>query len=97
MMGMKMSKWKSGGARNEILSGDGYYVSYNGNPGGGIAMFAGDDGAETALNVGGNFYILNGDFRAEYEAAFDAGADAMLAVYAKHKAEHRSSWSEDAA
>ena len=57
-------------------------------------------GAETALYLGdkkgprGTYLILSGDFRAAYEEAFP-DKDACVAVYEKHKAEHRSVWSED--
>ena len=58
---------------------------------------------ETALHVdeydeylgGSCWFILNGDFRDEYAAAFPGGLPAVLAVYAKHKAASRSNWSTD--
>lgn len=92
------------GRKNYILKGGNpeteefFYLSYNPDPGSGFEMFQGDNGSsETALytRVDDKFRILNGDFREEYEAAFPSGVDACLEVYNKHKAEKRSSWSED--
>lgn len=53
---------------NSLMSRDGYRVSFNPSPGMGFSTFAADDGgAETALIVDGEYLILNGDFREEYE------------------------------
>jgi hypothetical protein len=52
---------------------------------------------ETALHVRGSdqgWRILNGDFRAEYEAAYPS-LEACIAVYEKHKNDCRSDWSTD--
>lgn len=68
---MKFKKNKHGG--NYVLDGDGFFISYNPNPGAGISSFAADNGGdETALCAGKKdsdieYRILNGDFRAEYE------------------------------
>ena len=81
---------------NMVLSGDGFYVSYN--PGEG--PLAPDDGKpETALVIknvrGPTFLILNGDFRKEFENLIDQGCDACRMFYEIKKVKDRSSWSED--
>jgi len=82
------------GMGNEILQGDGFHVSFNANPGSGISLFQSDAGsAETALCAGGEFFILNGDFRKEYEAIVDQGLTACLDFF-KSKSELKSSWSD---
>lgn len=52
---------------------------------------------ETALVMDGEYYILNGDFREQYEDAFlEFGSDAAkikAAVYDKYKDDNGSSWS----
>lgn len=81
---------------NEILTGDGFFISYQANPHPFGAMFSSDHGgSETALHVGGKYLILNGDHRAEYQEAATRGADACVAVYQSRRAAQRSSWSED--
>lgn len=40
------------------------------------------------------WYILKGDFREQYEKAFDDGLDACLRVY-RDNIQHRSGWSTD--
>ena len=97
------AKWESMGgiSGNEVLVGDGFYVSYM-PPGGGAVLTrlfdADDGGSETALCIRGDkktaYFILNGDFRAEYEKAIALGLDACKAVFTKHESKHRSSWSE---
>jgi hypothetical protein len=64
----------------------------------GISFFNSEtrDG-ETALvdyKNGATFYILNGDFRKEYESVIDGGFEACLRVY-KSNLDKRSSWSSD--
>lgn len=50
---------------------------------------------ETALWIEEKFYILNGDWRKEYEQAFLGGKVACKKLYDEKKKEHRSFWSED--
>jgi hypothetical protein len=75
------------------------YFSYNPSPGGGISVFEGDDGSdETAIVIktagDDHFLVLNGDWREEYEKAFDeGGAIACLELFIKLREEHESSWS----
>lgn len=83
---------------NEVLQGDGFYISYNHKPGGLVSMFAADnDSDETAL-VSDNdpehhYRILNGDFREAYELIIDLGFDACLDLFEKFKDKRGSSWS----
>lgn len=94
-----MVKWEKSGrpAGNEVLVGDGFYVSFVTGAAtaawaGGI--FASDRGEdETALCIDGDFFILNGDFRKEYEELAPRGKDACLAFYRSQN--DRSSWSDD--
>lgn len=92
-----MKGWKKL-ERNEVLEGKDFYISYNSCPGTGILMFMADNGGdETALvdirDGKSTFYILNGDFRKEYEKAFSGGFKKCFIVYSKHKKAANSSWS----
>lgn len=104
----KPLKWKKvKGNTNEILSGKGFYLSYNPMASDfGLAELLDllDPGAhhdrggeETALfnKVTRVWYILNGDFKEEYTKAFPNGFKACLEVYNKHKPTNRSTWSTD--
>ena len=72
-----------------------FIISYNPSPGQGFSLFTSDNhDAETALRLCGKWFILNGDFRQEYEQAFPNPFE-CLAVYDKHKAQRRSTWSTD--
>lgn len=81
--------------RNIQLEMDGFYISYNGDTGADIPIFAGDEPAETALVKDGRYYILNGDWRYSYERLVDKGFDACYRFYLKQKGKHGSSWSND--
>lgn len=85
------------GAEQYVLKGDGFRLSFVQATGVFFGFFRGDNdgGPETALHADGEWYILNGDWRAEYEKAAHEGLAACLAVYHKHKNLHRSSWSTD--
>ena len=89
-------------ATNNVLDGDGFYISYNPSPNFlGFGFFGSDGGqsetalVKTAVGARSTFYILNGDFRRDYEKLVPQGFDACLAFYNSQKAEHRSSWSDD--
>lgn len=93
---------------NFVLSGDGFYISYNPSTGSDplgssltelgniLASMAGEepleDGEETALCYDGRFDILKGDFRAEYEKAFPKGLAECKKVFKKHEKTARSNW-----
>ena len=88
---MKFNKNPNG--LNWLLDGDGFYVSYNSNPCDGIPCFKSDTGgAETALCYGGEFKILNGDFRNDYETLAPQGLISCLEFYNKKKDKNGSSW-----
>lgn len=73
---------------------EGFYISYN--PGNyTISAFNSDDGgSETALVIGGSYYILNGDHREKYEKLIDEGFDACKKYFDKKaKLGFKSSWS----
>ena len=58
-----------------------------------IPAFKADDGSvETALVKNGKYYILNGDFRKEYEEIIDKGFSACKKFF-DSKPELHSSWS----
>lgn len=77
---------------NHVLRKEDFYISYNNNPGGVISAFKGDgDNIETALCKDDKFYILNGDFRKEYEAIVDEGFDKCYEFFMS-KPELHSSW-----
>lgn len=93
---------------NEILHGEGFYISYNPRTGVGNPLsevLSGLTGfphglAETALCVNPDdstnrkWYILEGDFRKEYAAVAHEGLEACMKVYQKNIL-HRSEWSTD--
>lgn len=86
---------------NEILDFDSYYISYNVMPCSDIPFFASDNGcAETALCTEGDeiefrkFYVLNGDFRTEYEELGPKGFVACKEFFDSKRKEFGSSWSD---
>lgn len=94
---MSKKQWKKAQAgHNLILHGDNFYISFlqQGNAGKILpGIFDSDNGsAETALCVDGCYYILNGDFRKEYEAVIDKGLVACMQIFKAHP-EAKSSWS----
>lgn len=104
-----MAVFKATGMGNELLECGDYFVSFSdgsgrGNPFFNVGSFASDDPVrgETALchrsidNGKRKYFILNGDWRAEYRRLSAEGWDACLAFYQSKRAEYRSSWSEDA-
>ena len=64
-----------------------FHISYNGRP-----EISVDHVEETALCKDGSYYILNGDFRKEYDDLFDQGFEACKAFYDSKKAEFNSIW-----
>ena len=93
--------WKrtNGISGNEVLQGNGFYISYM-PPGGmnAFSFFASDEGSEeTALCIRRGkdveYLILNGDYRNEYSKVVAKGLKACKAVFEKHKANNESSWS----
>jgi len=94
-----MAKWQKtdGIARNEVLDGGDFYISYA-NTSGGPGFMRGDgDGIETALrrkDGRDGWMILNGDYRAQYEKLMDQGYDACKRFYEQQSAHADSSWSD---
>jgi len=92
-----MQKWETKkGALNQILLGDGFYVSYNGHAQEGVlyGLFAGDRNEETALVKDGKYFILNGDWRKHYERLFPDGWDTCFSFFKKRNKRYVSSWSD---
>lgn len=91
-----MSKWESLGglSNNEVLKGDGFYVSFTSTGAlSFMSFFASDgNGPETALCKGGKFYILNGDWRKKYEALVPHGFKACKQLFDDNQ-HAKSSWS----
>lgn len=89
--------------QNSILWGDGFYVSYlsdTSNISGFGSLFAGDGGMdETAIvvKIGDktNYYILNGDWRNQYENAVSDGLEACMNIFRKNNKEYGSGWSDE--
>lgn len=79
-----------------LKSEDGkFHISYNSNTHTMISAFHGDGaGDETAIvdNVNSQYYILNGDWRKDYEQLIDKGFKACKDFFDAHQ-EHKSSWS----
>jgi hypothetical protein len=94
--------WAATSFGNMILEGDGFFISFRPSssrmP---LVCFDPDtDQGETCLALAKKgeaieYYILNGDFRKEYEAVFDQGLQECMVVYATLQVEHRSTWSND--
>ena len=96
-------KWtQATGGTNSIMKVDNKcWISYNPMLSApmGITMLGSDDGMdETALCVdtgkGTRFYILNGDFREDYEKLVDKGVEACMQFY-RDNIDKVSSWSDD--
>jgi hypothetical protein len=92
----KKNVWKTNitlWGTNEVLEGQGFYISYKEHP------YLSDGGsAETALiEIKGifkdTFRILNGDFRKQYEKLISKGFKACLKFYNKNKEKDNSTWS----
>jgi len=86
------------GVGNEVLEGDGFFISYNPNPGVGFSLFASDKGSdETALvkedDPNNKYRILNGDYRKEYKKLVLCGFKACVDFYNKQCEKHGSTWS----
>lgn len=76
---------------NFILKGKDFYISYNPNTSS-LGVFGGD-GEETALVKDDKYYILNGDFRKEYESIVEQGFDICKEFFDKKAKNSISDWS----
>lgn len=78
---------------NQVMSCDGFYISYNPSPCKGISFLQSDGGSdETALCVDDHFFVLNGDFREVYKAIAHKGLGECLKFFNENE-QHHSSWS----
>ncbi len=96
-----MNKWTESpsGVNTLLYSADeSFYISYNPDTGAtfGGNLFRADagDGSETALCKDGDYQVLNGDFRKEYEKLISKGYATCLKFF-KSQEEAQSSWSTD--
>ena len=81
--------------RNYVLECESFYISYNPSLGHVLgSSFAPDtcDG-ETALCKDRKFYILNGDYRKQYEELFPKGFEACYDFFKQQSKDKVSSWS----
>jgi hypothetical protein len=91
-----MNKWKrvDGFSPHFVLEGDGFYVSYNKSVYGGLLS---EPTEETALvkeeEKDDVYYILNGDFRKEYEKLASRGFEACLRFFKEKEKHYGSEWS----
>lgn len=82
-----------GGGRNYVLKSNGFHISYNPQPSPDFTTFQADNnGDETALVKEDDYYILNGDFRKEYDELEPKGFDACYDFFLS-KPDLKSSWS----
>lgn len=94
---IKAHQWKDNpasitGSYNTVLMGDEFYISFMSDRSANTGIFASEEGTETALCSRGNFFILNGDWREQYEAVVDQGFDACKAIFDANQ-DKKSSWS----
>ena len=96
---------------NFILRGKDFFISYNPDSGRSKVGAMIDNranilgalvdnrekggGEETALVKNDKFFILNGDFRKQYEKLISKGFDACHKFYLKNRKEHGSAFTED--
>jgi hypothetical protein len=81
---------------NVLLEGEGFEISYNPGNYFGLSSFSRDTGgAETALMKDGKYFILNGDYRKDYEELVDKGFEACIKFYLAQHPTKRSSWSNE--
>ena len=77
---------------NEILQGEGFFVSYTpATLAGGFASDRGGD--ETAIVSEGAYFILNGDHRRAYSKLVSKGLAICMAYFEGHQ-DQVSSWSD---
>lgn len=74
------------GTKNEVIRGNGFYVSY-------AKTSSGDTEDETALCYKGDYFILNGDHRKQYKKIIKKGYRECK-KYFKDNSDQKSSWSD---
>lgn len=75
--------------RNYIIAGDNYLLSYTPCTSG---FFGGGGLEETAIRYHDTWFILNGDFRKEYEQLIKKGIEECINFFMAHK-DFWSEWS----
>ena len=96
-MNIKWEKNEHSVTGNLLLKAKDFYISYASAVSlsvMGEIMGSDGGGAETALYKDGDFYILNGDFRKEYEKLVPLGFDECLKFHNEQKKFNKSSWSD---
>lgn len=98
---MNKREWKIIGSRSGwlesqhfVLEGDGFYISYNPDTSNVLMGFGAGEGSgeETALCHDGKYFILNGDYREDYEKLIDQGYEACKKFYDERN--NHSKWSK---
>lgn len=74
---------------NYFLDGENFYISFNGN-----CLSEHGRKCETALVTENNYYILDGDWRREYESIIDNGFEACYKFFKDNEEDFVSSWSD---
>lgn len=80
---------------NSVIRGKGFFVSYNPNTASSGKVWQGSSLTETALCKPGKYYVLDGDFRKQYEELIDKGWKACKKFYDDNKELYDSKWSSD--
>ena len=88
-------KWETTERGNKTLEVDDFYISFNSFTDSYAwprRFYSDDNSSETALCRNGEYYILNGDYRTEYEKLVPQGYAACYAFY-KDNIDNSSTWS----
>ena len=90
----EIPKWETGGPHNIMLKGDGFHISYNKDTDELGEFLRGDAHQETALVKDGKYYILNGDWREDYEKLLIHGFEVCKKFFDKNNiGNNTSTWS----
>jgi hypothetical protein len=95
-------EWRKNEGTNEVLDMGDFFISFNPEPMPDSSFASDDGGPETAICIKGSsilnrrFFILNGDFRKEYEARAPQGLKACMDFW-RSKPDLHSSWSDQEA
>jgi len=89
-----MSEWEITEMGNLVLDGGDFFISFRANTSELSDFFTGDDDGkgETALYYDGEYKILNGDFRKDYEKRIKS-LTKCLEFYKSQKNKNNSRWS----
>ena len=91
---MDIKNWEVMPGGNLICEGEGFYVSFKRDLSKFGSFFDSDNGQpETALVKGEKFFILNGDWRYQYEDLVPKGWKACKAFFDANSETKKSSWS----